>query len=33
LLHKPVPNDRLREAIEELIRARPVESSSPAPAV
>jgi CheY-like chemotaxis protein len=31
LLHKPVPNDRLREAIEELIRMRPVESSSPAP--
>jgi CheY-like chemotaxis protein len=33
LLHKPVPNDRLREAIEELIRTRPVESSSPAPTV
>ncbi|MEJ0036078.1 MAG: hybrid sensor histidine kinase/response regulator [Gammaproteobacteria bacterium] len=34
LLHKPVPNDRLREAIEELIRAAPVKpSSSPAPAV
>jgi CheY-like chemotaxis protein len=33
LLHKPVPNDRLREAIEELIRSGPSESSSPAPAV
>ena len=31
LLHKPVANDRLREAIEELMRAVPVEvSSSPA---
>jgi signal transduction histidine kinase/CheY-like chemotaxis protein len=34
LLHKPVPNDRLREAIEELIRAAPKRTSSnPAPAV
>ena len=33
LLHKPVANDRLREAIEELIRAVPAESSNPAPAV
>ena len=35
LLHKPVSNDRLREAIEELIRAAPPveDSSSPAPAM
>jgi signal transduction histidine kinase/CheY-like chemotaxis protein len=33
LLHKPVANDRLREAIEELTRTVPKESSSPAPAV
>ena len=35
LLHKPVPNDRLREAIEELIRSAPPteDSSSPAPAM
>ena len=27
LLHKPVPNDRLREAIEELIRPAPVHTA------